>query len=101
MVDRKEEKDTTRHTEQVEVDLVNNPPHYTTGRIECIDAMNAMSEGANVSSFVSYCWLASFKYIWRWHYKGKPIEDLEKAKWYIQRMIDKLKEELNETKDSN
>ena len=85
----------------MEGDQVNNPPHYTTGRIECIDAMNAMSEGANVSSFVSYCWLASFKYIWRWHYKGKPIEDLEKAKWYIQRMIDKLKEELNETKDSN
>ena len=55
MVDRKEEANTTRNTEQVEVDTVNSPPHYTTGGIECIDAMNAMAEGANVSSFVSYC----------------------------------------------
>ena len=46
-----------------------------------------------VSAFIAYCWGASFKYLWRWHYKGKPYQDLEKAKWYINKMIEKLKEE--------
>ena len=78
--------------EQME-DMVNSPSHYTKGGIECIDAMKSMVHGAVVSAFVSYCWLASFKYLWRWHYKGKPIQDLEKARWYINKMIEKLKEE--------
>ena len=78
--------------EQME-DMVNSPSHYTNGSIECIDAMKSMTHGAIVSAFVSYCWLASFKFLWRWHYKGKPIQDLEKARWYINKMIEKLKEE--------
>ena len=78
--------------EQME-DMVNSPSHYTNGSIECIDAMKSMMHGAIVSAFISYCWGASFKYLWRWHYKGKPIQDLEKAKWYINKMIEKLKGE--------
>lgn len=78
--------------EQME-DMVNSPSHYTNGSIECIDAMKSMMQGAVVSAFISYCWGASFKYLWRWHYKGKPIQDLEKARWYINKMIEKLKEE--------
>ena len=78
--------------EQME-DMVNHPSHYTKGGIECIDAMKSMMYGAIVSAFIAYCWGASFKYLWRWHYKGKPIQDLEKAKWYINKMIEKLKEE--------
>ena len=52
MVDRKEEANTTRNTKQVEVDRVNNPPHYTTGCIECIDAMEAMMQGSTVAPIV-------------------------------------------------
>ena len=37
MVDRKEEANTTRDTEQVELDKVNSPPHYNNGGMECID----------------------------------------------------------------
>ena len=62
--------------------------------------MKAMMEGANVPSFISYDWGATFKYIWRWHYKGKPIQDLEKAKWYIDKMIETLKEK-DEVYDKN
>ena len=81
-------------------DEVNHPSHYTTGGIECIDAMKSMMEGADVPSFISYDWGAAFKYIWRWHYKGKPIQDLEKAKWYIDKMIETLKDR-DEVHDKN
>ena len=61
MVDRKEEANTTRNTKQVEVDRVNNPPHYTTGCIECIDAMEAMvNQGRDylieLDGHEQYCW---------------------------------------------
>jgi hypothetical protein len=28
------------------------------------------------------------KYVWRYRYKGKPVEDLKKARWYLDRLID-------------
>ena len=73
MVDRKEEANTTRNTKQVEVDRVNNPPHYTTGCIECIDAMEAMMQGSTVAPIVGNWWGDVFKYVWRWDKKGTPI----------------------------
>ena len=69
-----------------EVDMVDKPPHYNTANIECIDAMKAMSEGADVSPHEAYCWQNSFKYMWRWPYKN-GVEDLKKAKWYLDRLI--------------
>lgn len=68
-------------------DMVNSPPHYNK-TIECIDAMKAMSDGAEMpSSHSSYCWQTIFKYIWRHPYKGKPLEDLRKAEYYLKRLI--------------
>ena len=87
MVDRKEEANTTRNTKQVEVDRVNNPPHYTTGRIECIDAMEAMMEGSTVAPIVGNWWGNVFKYVWRWDKKGIPLEQLYKARYYLDKMI--------------
>lgn len=68
-------------------DMVNRPPHYNTAGIECIDAMRAMSEGALVEPHAAYCWQNAFKYLWRWPYKEKPVEDLKKARWYLDRLI--------------
>ena len=68
-------------------DMVNSPPHYNKV-IECIDAMKAMSDDANLpSSHAHYCWQTIFKYIWRHPYKGKPVEDLKKAEYYLKRLI--------------
>jgi len=39
-----------------EVDMVDKPPHYNTANIECIDAMKAMSEGADVSQIGRASW---------------------------------------------
>ena len=69
------------------VDVVDHPPHYNKASIECIDAMKAMSEGADVSPHEAYCWQNSFKYMWRWPYKN-GVEDLKKAQWYLNKLIE-------------
>lgn len=70
-------------------DMVNNPAHYNQAGIECIDAMQAMVEGADVQPHASYCWQNSFKYLWRWPYKN-GVEDLKKARWYLDRLISEI-----------
>lgn len=66
------------------VDMVNKPPHYTNGDIECIDAMRA-AFGAD--ELAVYCKIAAFKYIWRCDLKG-GIEDVKKARFYINKYIE-------------
>ena len=84
MVDRKEKEDTTRCTEQV--DLVNSPPHYNNGGVECIDYI----EQQLGKEFAFYCQGNVIKYIHRWRYKGNGSEDLRKAQWDLSRMITSL-----------
>ena len=63
-------------------DNVNHPPHYKKGEIECIDAIkSALGDG-----FKFYLQGNAMKYLWRYEHKGKAIEDLEKATWYINRL---------------
>ena len=69
---------------QVEKDAVNNPSHYTTGGIECIDAMQAM---LSREEFIGYLRGNVFKYQWRYQHKN-GIEDLKKAQWYANRLIE-------------
>jgi len=69
---------------QVEKDAVNNPSHYTTGGIECIDAMQAM---LSRDEFIGYLRGNVFKYQWRYQHKN-GIEDLKKARWYANRLIE-------------
>jgi len=62
-------------------DMVNHPPHYTTGSIEVIDAIDAIED-----------WSLGFhdgnvvKYVARWRHKD-GIRDLKKAAWYLARLI--------------
>jgi len=74
------------------MDVVHKPSHYNTAGIECIDAMAAMVDGAGVAPHAAYCWQNAFKYMWRWPYKSKPLEDLKKARWYLNRLIEELEE---------
>jgi hypothetical protein len=69
-------------TEMMEEDRVNNPRHYTShpSGIECIQITEHMS--FNLGNAV--------KYIWRADLKHNTIEDLEKARWYIEREIERL-----------
>jgi len=68
------------------VDMVNSPPHYNQTGIECIDAISAATD----SGFKYYLQGNIMKYLWRFDYKNKPVEDLEKAKWYLDRLIEEV-----------
>ena len=62
------------------VDAVNSPAHYTAGGIETIDFIEAKKLGYNLGNCV--------KYLSRADHKGKRLEDLQKAAWYLQREIE-------------
>lgn len=64
---------------------VYHPAHYTAGKIECIDAIEA---ALTPEEFRGFCKGNALKYIWREKRKG-GVEDLEKAKWYLERLIEK------------
>ena len=68
------------------VDMVNNPPHYNQTGIECIHAISA----ATGAGFKHYLQGNILKYLWRFDYKDKPLEDLEKAKWYLDKLIEEV-----------
>ena len=73
----------------IEDDAVNNPPHYNKGGIECIDAIEAM---LTQEEFIGYLRGNSLKYRWRFKYKN-GIQDLEKAEWYENKLMEILKDE--------
>ena len=69
--------------EEDEEDVVNNPEHYNTGNIECIDAIE---ESMSSVAFKGYLKGNCLKYLWRYDYKGKQVEDLQKAGWYLNKL---------------
>ena len=60
-------------------DAVNHPPHYKVGGIETIDFIEAKKLGYNLGNVV--------KYLTRADHKGNRKQDLEKAKWYLEREL--------------
>jgi hypothetical protein len=63
----------------IKSDMVNHPPHYKAGGIETIDFIEAKNLGYNLGNVV--------KYVSRADLKGNKLEDLQKAKWYLERAI--------------
>lgn len=70
-------------------DMVNHPSHYTQGGIECIDALKAAT--VSKTGIEAVCTANAIKYLWRYEEKN-GIEDVKKAKWYIDRLIKELEE---------
>ena len=62
-------------------DSVFSPKHYTAGKYEVIDVIEDWNLNFRLANTI--------KYIARHEHKGKPLEDLKKALWYLQREIDK------------
>lgn len=60
-------------------DPVNHPSHYTRGGVEVIDAIEAWDLG--------FCLGNTVKYVARAGHKGDALEDLKKARWYLDREI--------------
>mgnify|MGYP003660628870 CR=1 FL=1 len=64
-------------------DMVNSPIHYNKAGIETIDALEAML----VNGFDYYLQGNIVKYLWRYRYKN-GVEDLKKAQWYLNKLIE-------------
>jgi hypothetical protein len=66
-------------------EMVKEPPHYNMGSIQCIDAIE---ESMGSTAFEGYLKGNVLKYLWRYNYKKKALEDLKKAKWYLDKLIE-------------
>lgn len=64
-------------------DAVNKPKHYTTGNIECLDAIEA---SMTKEQFIGFLKGNIIKYVWRFEHKN-GVEDLNKALFYQNRLI--------------
>jgi len=62
-----------------------NPSHYKQGKVECIEALEAAT--VNKTGLDAICTANIIKYLWRCEEKG-GVEDLKKAQWYLQKMIE-------------
>jgi len=67
-------------------DMVNHPPHYTShpSGVEAIDICEHY--GFSIGNAI--------KYLWRAGLKGDAIEDLKKARWYLDREIQRREKAL-------
>ena len=68
-------------------DIINKPKHYNTGNIECIEAIE---ESMTPEAYRGYLKGNTLKYLWRYERKDKALQDLEKAQWYLNRLIEEV-----------
>jgi len=84
----------TKEETTVKPDPVNHPPHYVAhpSGVECIQ----------ITEHMNFCLGNALKYIWRAGLKGDAIEDLKKARFYLDREIERrTKETTNPTKEND
>ena len=69
------------------ISKVEHPKHYTQGKVECIDAIESCTK--EMQGLDAICVANIIKYLWRFPFKhNDPKQDLLKAKWYLERLID-------------
>jgi hypothetical protein len=76
-------------------DMVNQPPHYTAFRAECIEIL----EDKGIA--IPFCLGNAFKYLWRSGLKWDDVEDLKKARWYLDRAIGLMEKQNESTQGSD
>ena len=70
-------------------DAVNHPSHYTGSGIECIEAIKA---SMTPDALAGYLKGNVQKYLWRYEKKVNPVEDLKKARWYLDYLINEMEQ---------
>ena len=65
--------------------MINHPSHYNQGKIEVIDAIQDWE--------LNFCEGNVIKYVARHRHKNEPLEDLKKARWYLERLIQSIENE--------
>lgn len=81
---------------ETNADKINHPRHYTQGKIECIDAMEA---AYGTEAVINFCMCNAMKYQWRFRLKNNR-EDILKCQWYQNKMIE-LENKLNQQENGN
>lgn len=69
-------------------DNVNHPRHYLSGDASC-NGCNTKIECIDITRHLNFNIGNAIKYLWRCDHKENPIEDLQKALWYINNEIDR------------
>jgi hypothetical protein len=76
-------------------DQVNHPPHYADNGPTCPHCGNTV-ECITITERMGFCLGNAVKYIWRKDAKGNALEDLRKARWYIDREIARMEAECGQ-----
>lgn len=76
-------------------DVVNHPAHYETGKFECIDVM---LETQGKEAVLNFCICNAFKYLYR-HRRKNGLEDVKKARWYINKFIELSEDSKDKEED--
>lgn len=76
------EKITQTFAESKKEDVINHPSHYTRGKIEVIDFIEDQQLPYHLGNVI--------KYVARAGHKGDKLEDLKKARWYLDRYINEV-----------
>lgn len=71
---------------------VNHPEYYTPEKIECIDALEVAIK--DLQGMEAFCTANIIKYMWRWKRKN-GLEDLRKANWYLNKLIQEVEGKNN------
>ena len=71
-------------------DMVSHPSHYNQNGIECFDVIKA---AIGEDGFKNFCEGNAIKYMFRARHKGSYLEDLKKAKFYIEQIV-KIHEQI-------
>jgi hypothetical protein len=74
-----------------EVDMVNHPDHYMVGGIEALAVIEAKLGGPTNEMYRGYLMGNVMKYLMRSPYKGKREEDLKKAQFYLDGLVECFK----------
>ncbi len=77
---------------RAESDQVNSPAHYTRGRVEVIEIIEDAVQDAS-EPFDGMLQGNVLKYLLRLWVKDNPLQDAKKARWYLDRLIDRLEKE--------
>jgi len=74
-----------------EVDMINSPPHYTSGSIEVLDFIKAKL-GMCATPWEGYLLGNIIKYLSRYRLKGEPRDNLAKARFYLDKLVSEVRE---------
>ena len=93
-IEKIEEKITLKELQEIK-NNVDHPKHYTNGKYECIDIIEDVTK--DLTGLEAVCTANVIKYMWRWKLKN-GVEDLKKARWYLNKLIDNTEiKEIEET----